>query len=146
MFINVIWYNKYNGYTIGFSYKEDIKRFFQMENSYLPFNRNGVLFPRKINGEYLMLNRPSDTGHTPFGDIFLSQSPDMEHWGYHRHVMAARQGYVNWENTKIGAGPVPIETKEGWLLIYHGVVNTCNGFTYSMGAALLDLDEPWKVL
>src|SRR5690606_36173450 len=46
---------------------------------------------------------------------------------------------------KIGAGPVPIETREGWLLIYHGVLTSCNGFVYSMGAALLDLDEPWKV-
>jgi beta-1,4-mannooligosaccharide/beta-1,4-mannosyl-N-acetylglucosamine phosphorylase len=51
-----------------------------------------------------------------------------------------------WESTKIGAGPTPIETPEGWLLIYHGVLTSCNGFVYSMGAALLDLDEPWKVV
>lgn len=51
-----------------------------------------------------------------------------------------------WQSTKIGAGPIPIETDEGWLLIYHGVINTCNGFVYRMGAALLDKDEPWKVL
>ena len=50
-----------------------------------------------------------------------------------------------WEATKIGAGPTPIETDEGWLVIYHGVLTSCNGFVYSMGAALLDLDEPWKV-
>ena len=50
-----------------------------------------------------------------------------------------------WQRTKIGAGPVPIETDDGWLMIYHGVMDTCNGFVYSMGAALLDLDEPWKV-
>ena len=51
-----------------------------------------------------------------------------------------------WQGTKIGAGPIPIETPEGWLMIYHGVLDTCNGFVYSMGAALLDLDEPWRVL
>jgi beta-1,4-mannooligosaccharide/beta-1,4-mannosyl-N-acetylglucosamine phosphorylase len=51
-----------------------------------------------------------------------------------------------WQATKIGAGPVPIETSEGWLLIYHGVLTSCNGFVYSFGAALLDLDEPWKVM
>jgi beta-1,4-mannooligosaccharide/beta-1,4-mannosyl-N-acetylglucosamine phosphorylase len=51
-----------------------------------------------------------------------------------------------WQATKIGAGPVPIETREGWLLLYHGVTTTCNGFVYSMGAALLDLDEPSRVL
>jgi beta-1,4-mannooligosaccharide/beta-1,4-mannosyl-N-acetylglucosamine phosphorylase len=50
-----------------------------------------------------------------------------------------------WQATKIGAGPIPIETTEGWLMIYHGVLNSCNGFVYSMGAALLDLEEPWKV-
>jgi len=50
------------------------------------------------------------------------------------------------ENSKIGAGSVPIETDEGWLLIYHGVINTCNGFVYRMGCALLDLEEPWKVI
>ena len=51
-----------------------------------------------------------------------------------------------WQRTKIGAGPIPIETDDGWLMIYHGVMDTCNGFVYSMGAALLDLDEPWRVL
>ena len=142
----VSWCNNYHGYTIGMAYTYDFKTYHHMENAFLPFNRNGVLFPRKINGKYVLLSRPSDTGHTPFGDIFLSQSPDMEHWGYHRHVMASKSGCVSWENTKIGAGPIPIETSEGWLMIYHGVVDTCNGFTYSMGAALLDLDEPWKVL
>ena len=51
-----------------------------------------------------------------------------------------------WQTTNIGAGPIPIETSEGWLMIYHGVLNSCNGFVYSFGAALLDLEEPWKVI
>ena len=51
-----------------------------------------------------------------------------------------------WQATKIGPGPIPIETDEGWLLIYHGVLMTCNGFVYRMGCALLDIDEPWKVI
>ena len=62
--------------------------FHQLENAYLPFNRNGVMFPRKINGNFAMLSRPSDNGHTPFGDIFYSESPDMCFWGKHRHVMS----------------------------------------------------------
>ena len=90
-----------------------------------------------------MLSRPSDTGHTAFGDIFYSESPDMVYWGKHRHVMAPR-GW--WQSTKVGAGPVPIETEEGWLLFYHGVLTSCNGYVYSFGAALLNLDQPWKVL
>jgi beta-1,4-mannooligosaccharide/beta-1,4-mannosyl-N-acetylglucosamine phosphorylase len=141
----VTWCNNYHGYTIGMGWTDDFKTFHQMENSFLPFNRNGVLFPRKINDDYVMLSRPSDTGHTPFGDIFLSRSPDLIHWGRHRHVMSPKKDRLTWQCTKIGAGPVPIETTEGWLLIYHGVLTSCNGFVYNMGAALLDLDQPWKV-
>jgi beta-1,4-mannooligosaccharide/beta-1,4-mannosyl-N-acetylglucosamine phosphorylase len=139
----ITWCNSYHGPTIGMGYTYDFKKFFQMENAFLPFNRNGVLFPRKIKDRYAMLSRPSDNGHTPFGDIFYSESPDMCYWGSHRHVMSTIKG---WQDTKVGAGPTPIETTEGWLLIYHGVLTSCNGFVYSMGAALLDIDRPWKVL
>lgn len=139
----ITWCNGYLGPTIGIGYTYDFETFTFLENGLLPFNRNGVLFPRKINDRYVMLSRPSDNGHTPFGDIFLSQSPDMVHWGEHRHVMGVSGG---WQSTKIGAGPIPIETPEGWLLFYHGVLTSCNGFVYSFGAALLDLEEPWTVI
>lgn len=139
----VTWCNGYHGPTIGVGYTHDFETFYQLENAYLPFNRNGVLFPRKINGRYAMLSRPSDNGHTPFGDITYSESPDMQFWGRHRYVMGTAGG---WQSTKIGAGPIPIETSEGWLLIYHGVLTSCNGFVYSFGAALLDIDQPWKVI
>lgn len=139
----ITWCNGYHGPTIGIGYTHDFQSFHFVENAYLPFNRNGVLFPRRINGKYVMLNRPSDNGHTPFGDIYLSQSPDMVYWGEHRYVMGTKSG---WQSTKIGAGPTPIETAEGWLLFYHGVLTSCNGFVYSFGAALLDLDQPWKVM
>lgn len=139
----VTWCNGFHGPTIGIGKTTGFKRFEMVENALLPYNRNGVLFPRKINGDYVMLSRPSDTGHTPFGDIFLSHSPDLIHWGRHRFVMGPQEP---WESTKIGAGPVPIETPEGWLLFYHGVLTSCNGFVYHFGAALLDLDEPWKVI
>ena len=139
------WCTDFHGPTIGLGLTRDFKNFTRLENVFVPYNRNGVLFPRKINDRYVMLNRPSDTGHTPFGDIFLSQSPDLKFWGMHRHVMSkGKLGW--WEGTKIGGGPAPIETTEGWLLFYHGVSNTCNGFVYSMGAAILDLDNPDRVL
>jgi beta-1,4-mannooligosaccharide/beta-1,4-mannosyl-N-acetylglucosamine phosphorylase len=140
----ITWCAGYHGPTIGVGYTHDFSTFVQLDNAYLPFNRNGVLFPRRVGGQYLMLNRPSDNGHTPFGDIFLSESPDLVHWGRHRHVMGTRPW--TWESTKVGAGPTPIETPDGWLLLYHGVLTSCNGFVYSMGAALLDLDEPWRVI
>ena len=139
----VTWCNGYHGPTIGIGYTYDFEKFYFLENAYLPYNRNGVLFPRKINGKYMMLSRPSDRGHTPFGDMFISQSPELLYWGQHRFVMQPSGG---WQSTKIGAGPTPIETPAGWLLFYHGVLTSCNGFVYSFGAALLDLEQPWKVL
>jgi beta-1,4-mannooligosaccharide/beta-1,4-mannosyl-N-acetylglucosamine phosphorylase len=140
----VTWCNGYHGPTIGLAHTNDFRTFVQLDNAYLPFNRNGVLFPRRIAGAYAMLSRPSDGGHTAFGDIFYSESPDLVHWGRHRHVMAPVP--LSWQATKIGAGPTPIETEDGWLVLYHGVLTSCNGFVYAMGAALLDLDEPWRVV
>src|SRR4030066_130098 len=95
----------------------------------LPRLQSGL--PRRIGGPYAMLSRPSDNGHPPFGDIFYSESPDLVHWGRHRHVMAPLPW--TWDATKVGAGPTPIETDQGWLLIYHGVLISCNGFVYAMG-------------
>ncbi|AZQ63857.1 glycosidase [Flammeovirga pectinis] len=142
----ITWCNGYNGPTIGIGYTFDFKTFHQCENAFLPYNRNGVLFPRKINDKYVMLSRPSDTGHTAFGDIFISQSPDMKFWGEHRHVMSPAPFEDSaWQCMKVGAGPIPIETKDGWLMIYHGVLKSCNGYVYAMGAALLDIDKPWEV-
>lgn len=143
----ITWCNGYRGPTIGIAYTFDFLNFFQCENAFLPFNRNGVLFPEKIKGKFAMLSRPSDNGHTPFGDIYISYSPDMKYWGEHRCVMKVAPFELSaWQCTKIGAGSVPIRTEEGWLIFYHGVITTCNGFRYSMGAALLDLENPDKVL
>ncbi len=140
----IIWCQDAYGAAIGMAETTDFKTFVRLENPFLPFNRNAVLFPRKIQGKYKLLSRPSDSGHTPFGDIYISESPDMKYWGAHRHVMGRSSNW--WENVKIGAGSAPIETSEGWLIFYHGVTGTCNGFVYSIGAAILDIDEPSKVL
>lgn len=143
----VTWCNGYHGPTIGVASTTDFETFHQEENAFLPYNRNGVMFPRKIDGRFAMLSRPSDTGHTAFGDIFYSESPDLTFWGRHRHVMApAPFEQSAWQCMKIGAGPIPIETSEGWLLIYHGVLRSCNGYVYAFGSALLDLEQPWKVI
>ncbi|MBZ4683092.1 MAG: beta,4-mannooligosaccharide/beta,4-mannosyl-N-acetylglucosamine phosphorylase [Fusobacteriaceae bacterium] len=141
----ITWCDDFKGASVGLGYTKDFKTFIKLPNPFVPYNRNGVMFPRKVNNKYLMMTRPSDSGHTPFGDVFLSESPDTIHWGNHKFVMG-KGGQGWWQGTKIGTGPVPIETSEGWLVIYHGVSNTCNGFVYSMGAALLDIDDPSKVL
>lgn len=137
----IMWCQDGYGATIGIAKTTDFKTFTRLENPFLPFNRNAVLFPRKIGGNFVMLSRPSDSGHTPFGDVFISESPDMEFWGRHRHLMGTNTGNW-WEGTKVGGGSAPIETDKGWLMLYHGVVTTCNGFVYSIGAAILDIDNP----
>ena len=139
----IIWCQDFYGAAIGMAKTQDFKTFTRIENPFLPFNRNAVLFPRKIDGKFKLLSRPSDSGHTPFGDIFISESKDLEYWGKHRHVMG--RGTAWWESVKIGGGAAPIETSEGWLLFYHGVSGTCNGLVYSIGGAILDIDEPSKV-
>jgi len=129
-----------HGATLGLISTTDFKTFKKIADPFLPFNRNGVLFPRKIDGKYYMMSRPSDSGHTPFGDMFVSESKDLKYWGNHQWMMGKNELW--WENVKIGGGSIPIETKEGWLIFYHGVTGTANGFVYSMGAAILDIDNP----
>ena len=140
----VIWCTDFYGAALGLAKTTDFKTFVRLDNPFLPFNRNGVFFPRKLNGNFALLSRPSDSGHTPFGDIFISESPDLVYWGKHKHVMTKGQGQW-WQSLKIGGGAAPIETSEGWLLFYHGVTGTCNGYVYSMGAAILDLENPSMV-
>lgn len=141
----VVWCDEFaNMAALGVAITQDFKTFVKVKRPFLPFNRNGVLFPKKINGYYAMLNRPSDGHHTNFGDIYISYSPDMKFWGMHDCV-AKRGGAEWWRAIKIGAGPVPIETDEGWLIFTHGVGDCCNGYIYSIGAMVLDKDDPSKV-
>lgn len=93
-----IWCQDAYGAAIGMAKTTDFKTFTRIENPFLPFNRNAVLFPRKIDGKFKLLSRPSDSGHTPFGDIYISESPDMEYWGHHRHVMGKSGNEKNKKN------------------------------------------------
>jgi predicted GH43/DUF377 family glycosyl hydrolase len=101
--------------------------------------KNGVMFPRKIGGKYALLKRP-DAG----GSIWLSYSADLEFWGQDTAVMTPRGGF--WDSTRIGASAPPIEIDEGWLLIYYGEKGTSAGPLVRLGAAILDRDDPSKVL
>ena len=120
---------------------EGLKTFERMESARPTANRNCVIFPRKINGEFAVYHRPCDRGHTPFGDIFYATSPDF----VTGDGTASSLGRLNgWRSLTVGPGPHPIETAEGWLLIYHGVWKSCNGYLYYVGGALLDLEKPWR--
>lgn len=105
-----------------------------------PDHRNCVLFPRKINGQYARLERPNVDGA---GDIYLSYSPDLIHWG--RSSLVLERNHRYWESAKVGPGAPPIWTESGWLCFYHGARLGMNGYTYSGGVMLLDRDDPARV-
>lgn len=106
-------------------------------------HRNCVLFPERIGGAYARLERPNGEGNIG-GDIYVSYSPDLFHWG--RTELVLQKGTRYWESKKIGAGAPPIKTPHGWLCLYHGCRHHMNGIMYNMGAMLLDLENPAKVV
>jgi len=105
-----------------------------------PENKNVVIFPEKIDGQYVMIHRPATTG-LGSQQMWMAYSLDMVHWGNHQPFMTKRPDM--WDSIRIGAGAVPIKTDQGWLEIYHGV-NAEQG--YCLGAALLDLHDPCQIL
>ncbi len=121
----------------------DFRTFEKLGLITLPENKDVVLFPEKIGGLYAKLDRPM-TQTEPRGDIWISYSPDLVYWGRPEFVMAPRPR--GWDNAKIGAGAPPVRTDAGWLEIYHGVRETCFGSVYRLGAVLLDLENPARVL
>lgn len=108
-----------------------------------PEDKDAALFPRRFDGRWAMIHRPSPlrTG----AHMWISFSPDLRHWGDHQLLLEARDGGW-WDAGKIGLGPPPLETAEGWLVLYHGVHATSDGPIYRAGLALLDLEHPETVL
>jgi predicted GH43/DUF377 family glycosyl hydrolase len=106
-------------------------------------HRNCVIFPEKIGGDYARLERPNGEGSTG-GDIYISYSPDLIHWGRTRLLL--QKGTRYWESMKIGPGAPPIRTGAGWLVIYHGCRQHMNGIMYNAGCMLLDLADPSRVI
>jgi beta-1,2-mannobiose phosphorylase / 1,2-beta-oligomannan phosphorylase len=100
--------------------------------------------PRRIGSDFIMFHRPV-TALTHRADIWLSRSQDLQLWHPPEPVLGARPGGW-WDSARVGIGPPPLETSEGWLMIYHGVRETVAGALYRAGLALLDLEEPTRVL
>ena len=107
----------------------------------LPSNRGASLFPEKIDGCYVKIDRPAQGSED--GNLWLSYSPDLVHWGRFKPLLAAN--YATWNYYKIGPTP-PVRTDKGWLEIIHGVTGSCAGKRYLLGAVLLDLKDPSKVI
>ena len=106
-----------------------------------PGNKDGVLFPEKIDGLYVRLDRPIGHG---VGSIWISYSKDLKSWGHSKVLITPRQGH--WDSYRIGGSVPPIRTDQGWLEIYHGVQMTPSGPIYRAGILLLDLEDTSKVI
>jgi len=133
------------GPQVAMALTKDFKTFERKGIVMTPDDKDSSLFPKKINGRWALIHRPSPVNPSAKANVWISFSPDLKYWGEHTMVLEARDGGW-WDAGKIGLGPQPIETPEGWLLIYHGVRNTCAGSLYRMGLSLLDLEDPTKVI
>ncbi len=108
-----------------------------------PDDKNAALFPKRFGGQWALLHRPTTKGQE--ANVWLSFSEDLKHWGDPTRLLECRQG-AWWDSARIGTCPPPLETPHGWLLCYHGVRNTVSGAIYRLGLALLDLEDPRRVL
>jgi beta-1,2-mannobiose phosphorylase / 1,2-beta-oligomannan phosphorylase len=108
-------------------------------------DKNAALLPYRIDGRWILLHRPKTEFGGARGEILLSRSPDLISWSTPEQVLQPRAG-AWWDSLRIGLGPPPHRTEHGWLLVYHGVKDTVSGEVYRLGLALLDLEEPTRVL
>jgi predicted GH43/DUF377 family glycosyl hydrolase len=110
-----------------------------------PEDKDGALFPRQFDGRWALVHRPVPTMPGIGTHVWLSWSQDLRHWGDPSMLIAARKGGW-WDANKVGLGPPPLRTDQGWLLCYHGVKVTVSGSVYRLGLALADLDHPEQII
>lgn len=132
--------SRMNGISSSIAVSKDLKKWKKLGIAFCHENKDVVLFPEKINGEYAALHRPVGCFNFSNPSVWISYSKDLKYWGKDKCIFKPRIG--SWDEIRVGSGTPPIKTKKGWLLIYHGV----KGKNYSAGAILLDLKNPEKVL
>jgi predicted GH43/DUF377 family glycosyl hydrolase len=135
-----------HGAATALASTKDFKSFTRHGVIFCPENKDVVLFPEKLGGNYYALHRPN--GATPFTkpEMWLASSPDLLHWGQNEHFLGGSEA---WDIGRIGGGTPPLRTAEGWLEIYHGNSRREEQRdigAYSAGALLLDLNHPRHIL
>jgi len=133
------------GPLVSLTTTKDFKTFDRKGVVIPPEDKDAAMFPVKFGGRWAMLHRPVSAFADVGAHIWISFSPDMKHWGDHQILIPARRGGW-WDANKIGLSPPPLQTEQGWLILYHGVRTTAAGCIYRLGLALLDLEDPTKLL
>ncbi len=145
-----LWAVTYTAYSeagplVSLATTKDFANFQRLGPIMPPENKDAEIFPVKFKGRYAMLHRPVPSIEGSGKHIWISFSPDLKHWGDHQVLIAARTG-AKWDANKIGLSTPPLETSEGWLILYHGVKETVSGSIYRLGFALLDREDPSRAL
>jgi predicted GH43/DUF377 family glycosyl hydrolase len=110
-----------------------------------PEDKDAALFPTTFDGRWALIHRPVPNMPGLGTHMWISFSPDLKYWGEAQVLIAAQRG-SHWDANKIGLGPPPLLTKDGWLICYHAVRTTASGSIYRVGLAMLDRDDPSKVI
>ena len=141
----IVAYTAYSegGPLVSLAATDDFVTFERLGAVMPPENKDAALFPVKFAGRWALVHRP--VGGSFGAHMWISFSPDLRHWGEHRILLRARDGGW-WDAQKIGLSPQPLKTDRGWLIMYHSVRITASGSIYRLGLALLDLENPCRVL
>ncbi len=131
------------GPGVALAFTQDFRRFRRMGMILPPDDKDAALFPRQFAERWAIIHRPMGVNRP--AHIWLSFSPDLTHWGETGILIEARRG-AWWDARRIGLSTPPLQTGQGWLILYHGIRKTATGAMYRLGAALLDLEDPRRVL
>jgi len=131
-----------DGPGVALAFTEDFQKFERFGVIMPPEDKDAALLPHRIDGQWAVIHRPVSG---PRAHMWISFSPDLQNWGTHKLMLKARRG-AWWDASKIGLSSPPIETPQGWLVIYHGVRQTAGGCLYRLGLALFDLHSPDQCL
>jgi predicted GH43/DUF377 family glycosyl hydrolase len=131
-----------SGPGVALALTEDFRTFERFGLIMQPDDKDAALLPWRIDGSFALVHRPLDGSGA---HIWISYSPDLRNWGGHKLLLAARKG-AWWDANKVGLSPPPIETAQGWLVLYHGVRHTAAGCLYRLGLALFALDQPERCI
>jgi predicted GH43/DUF377 family glycosyl hydrolase len=134
-----------SGPLVSLATTSDFSTFERLGPVLPPEDKDAALFPVQFQGRWAMLHRPVSSFRGVDAHIWISYSPDLKHWGDHLVLIRARRGSW-WDAYKIGLSPPPLLTEEGWLILYHGVKTTASGAIYRLGLALLDRENPCRLI